>query len=72
MQNASNLLATELEECLRKLVDRFKVLSEEVNMLKVTNQEEVVGTVTPSHDAQVLSRLQVEFDAKSDDCIRCY
>lgn len=62
--------ATEyLEECLRKLVDRFKVLSEEVNMLKVTNQEEVVGTVTPSHDAEVLSRLQVEFDAKEQELL---
>lgn len=68
----SSYTAEYLEECLRKLIDRFIVLSEEVSMLKVTNQEEVVGTVTLSHNAQVLSRLQVAFDAKEQELLEVH
>lgn len=68
----SSYTTEHLEECLRKLIDRFSVLSEEVSMLKVTNQEEVVGTVTLSHNAQMLSRLQVALDAKEQELLEVH
>ena len=68
----SSYTTEHLEECLRKIIDRFSVLSEEVSMLKVTNQEEAMGTVIPSHSAQMLSRLQVAFDAKEQELLEVY
>jgi len=37
--------------------------------LSISHLLMIVGTVTPSHDAEVLSRLQVEFDAKEQELL---